>query len=86
VEGEIVTLIFVIGSVHVDVEVAVELVEVLVVQVTAVLVAGVEWQEARPKRATSETQNRRRFTAPLCSPFEIRNTYSFVSILLDPRK
>ena len=54
VEGEIVTLIFVTGSVHVDVEVAVEVVVVLVVQVTAVLVA-VEPQEAKPNRAMSET-------------------------------
>lgn len=37
VEGEIVTLMFVTGSVQVDVEVVAEEVEVLVVQVTAVL-------------------------------------------------
>jgi hypothetical protein len=37
VAGEIVTLIFVSGSVHVDVEVVAEVVEVLVVHATAVL-------------------------------------------------
>ena len=80
VEGEIVTLIFVTGSVHVEVEVVAEVVDVVVVQVTAVLVA-VCLQEARPNRATSKTKNRRRFTAPLCSLFEIPNTYGSVSTL-----
>ena len=37
VAGEIVTLMFVTGSVHVETDVVVEEVEVLVVQVTAVL-------------------------------------------------
>ena len=78
VAGEIVTLIFVTGSVHVEVEVAVEEVEVLVVQVTAVL-AGALWHEAALNTAMSEPKNRRRFTAPLASFFEIPNPYSSVS-------
>jgi len=79
-EGEMVTLIFVTGSVHVDVEVEVELVVVLVVHVTAVLVVA-WWQDAKPKRAMSETKNKRRFTAPLCSLFEIGKRYGSASIL-----
>ena len=82
VEGEMVTLIFVTGSIQVDVDVEVELVVVLVVQVTAVLVVDAEWQEAKPNRAASETRNRRRFTAPLCSPFEIHKTCSSASTLI----
>jgi hypothetical protein len=81
VEGEIVTLIFVTGSVHVDVEVVVEVVEVVVVHVTAVLVAA-EPQETRPKGAMSKIKNRRRFTAPLSSLFEISNIFGSVSILI----
>ena len=68
--GEIVTLMFVTGSVHVDVEVVVEEVEVLVVHVTAVLVAA-EPHEARPKREVNKINSRRRFTAPLSCLFEI---------------
>jgi hypothetical protein len=82
VEGEIVTLMLVTGSVQVDVEVDAELVEVLVVQVTAVLVVVAEPHEAKPIRATREAKNRRRFTAPLCSPFEIRKAYSSASTLI----
>src|ERR1700732_1704514 len=70
VEGEIVTLIFVTGSVQVEVEVVAEVVDVEVVQVTAVLVAAC-LQEARPNKAMSEINSRRRFTAPLCSLFGI---------------
>jgi hypothetical protein len=81
VAGEIVTLIFVTGSVQVEVEVVADVVEVLVVQVTAVL-AGAWWHEARAGRAASKTKNRRRFTAPLCSPFEIPNTYGSASTLI----
>jgi hypothetical protein len=80
VEGEIVTLIFVTGSVQVDSDVIAEVVEVVVVQVTAVLVAAC-LQEARPKRAMSDTINRRRFTAPLCPLLEIPNVYGSVSTL-----
>ncbi len=81
VAGDIVTLIFVTGSVHVDVEVVAEVVEVVVVHVTAVLVA-VEPQEARPNRAVSKTKKSRRFTAPLSSLFEIPGTYGSVSTLI----
>lgn len=83
VAGEIVTLIFVTGSVHVDVEVVVEVVEVVVVHVTAVLVA-VEPQEVRPKTEMppSKTKNRRRFTAPLSSLFEIPDAYASVSTMI----
>ena len=82
VAGAIVTLIPVTGSVHVDVEVVVEVAEVVVVvQVTAVLVAAC-LQEARPKRAMSKTKNERRFTVPLSSLFEIPNSYGSVSTLI----
>jgi hypothetical protein len=81
VAGAIVTLIFVSGSVQVDVEVVVEAVEVEVVHVTAVLVVAC-LQEARPKRAMSKTKNRRRFTVPLSSLFEIPHSYSSVSTLI----
>jgi len=81
VAGEIVTLIFVAGSVHVDVVVAVEVVEVVEVHVTAVL-GALEPQEARPKRAVSKTKNRRCFTAPLYSLFEIPDKYDSVSTLI----
>jgi hypothetical protein len=74
VAGEIVTLMFVTGSVQVEVEVVAEEVVVLVVQVTAVL-AGAAPQEDKPKRAATNARNRRRFTATLCLLFEIPNSY-----------
>jgi hypothetical protein len=76
VAGEIVTLMFVTGSVQVEVEVVAEDVVVLVVQVTAVL-AGAAPQEDKPKRAATNARNRRRFTATLCLLFEIPNSYDF---------
>jgi hypothetical protein len=51
------------------------------VHVTAVLVVAC-LQEARPKRAMSKTMNRRRFTVPLSSLFEIPHSYSSVSTLI----
>ena len=60
VAGEIVTLMFVTGSVQVDVVVVVEEVEVVVVHVTAVLVA-VEPHEARPKREVSRMKQQKAF-------------------------
>jgi hypothetical protein len=68
VAGEIVTLIFVTGSVHVDVEVVAEVVDVVVVHVTAVL-GALYPQEVRPERATpiSKAKNKWRFTAHLSS-------------------
>jgi hypothetical protein len=81
VAGEMVTLIFVTGSVHVDVEVVAEVVEVVVVHVTPVLVAAF-LHEAKPERAMSKTKNRRRFTAPLSSLFEIPNAYGSASTLI----
>jgi hypothetical protein len=81
VAGEIVTLIFVTGSVQVEMEVVEELVEVVVVQTTAVL-GALYPQELRPKRATSHAMNRRRFTAPPSSPFEICNPYGSASTLI----
>jgi hypothetical protein len=81
VAGEIVTLIFVTGSVQVEVEVVAEVVEVLVVQVTAVLVVA-GWQEARPTNDMSNARSRRRFTAPLSSPFDIPNPCSSASTLI----
>jgi hypothetical protein len=78
-----VTLIPVTGSVHVDVEVVVEVAEVVVVvQVTAVLVAAYFLQEIKLKTAMSGAKYRRRFTAPLSSLFEIPDTYGSVSTLI----
>ena len=71
VAGDIVTLIFVTGSVHVDVEVVVELVAVVVVQVTAVLLVVAWWQDTSPKRPVNKIRNRKRFTAALSSQLEI---------------
>jgi hypothetical protein len=71
VAGEIVTLIFVTGSVHVDVEVVDDEVEDVVVQVTAVL-AGAAPQEVRLNAATSKiARTMKRFTAPLSPLFQI---------------
>jgi hypothetical protein len=64
VEGEIVTLIFVTGSVQVDVVVLVELVAVVVVHTIAVL-AGAAPQEVRVKRAMSTIKNTRWFAASI---------------------
>lgn len=75
-----VMLIFITGSVHVDVEVELEAAEV-VVHVIAVL-GALYPQEFRPKRATSQAKNRRRFTAPLSLLFEIYNPYGFASTLI----
>jgi hypothetical protein len=69
VAGEIVTLIFVTGSVHVDVELVLEEVEVVVVQVMAVL-AGAAPQEFRPRSAATASNGRKRFTAPRPSLLE----------------
>ena len=52
VAGAIVTLIFVAGSVQVDIDVVVEVVEVVVVQVTAVLGAVYLLHEIKLKTAT----------------------------------
>jgi hypothetical protein len=82
VAGEIVTLIFVTGSVHVDVEVVAEVVEVVVVQVTAVLVAAFFLHEIKLKIAMSGAKYRRRFTAPLSSLFEIPDAFGSVSTLI----
>ena len=82
VAGAIVTLIPVTGSVHVDVEVVVEAVEVVVVHVTAVLVAAYFLQEIKLKTAMSGAKYRRRFTAPLSSLFEIPDAFGSVSTLI----
>jgi hypothetical protein len=58
-----VTLMFVVGSVQVDVEVVVEVEEVEVLQEMAVL-AGAAPQDAIPSAPTSRRKRRRRFTAP----------------------
>jgi hypothetical protein len=72
---------FVTGSVHVEVAVDVEEVDVVVVQVIAVLAGGAP-QEVRPKKAMTATKNRRRFTEPLSSLFEIPETCSSASTLI----
>ena len=76
-----VTLMPVTGSVQVDEEVLLEVLEVLVMHVTAVL-AGVEPQESRPNRPTIKTKKSRHFIAPLDSLFEIPGIYGCVSILI----
>ena len=60
VAGAIVTLIFVTGSVQVDIEDVVEEVEVVVVQVIAVLGAADLWQEVKPKRATQMDKTKKK--------------------------
>jgi len=81
VAGDIVTLIFVTGSVHVDVEVVAEVVEVVVVHVTAVL-AGAAPHDVRPKKAMSKTKNKRQFTAPLSSLVEHPDKYGSVLTII----
>jgi hypothetical protein len=71
VAGEIVTLMFVTGSVHVEMDVVVEEVDVEVVQTTAVLGAADPPHEAMPKTAQTKIKGRRRFIAPLRLFFEI---------------
>jgi hypothetical protein len=82
VAGAIETLMFVTGSVHVDIEVLVEVVEVVVVQVTAVLAAVYFLQEAKLRKAMSDAKYRRGFNAPLSSLFQIPNIYDSVSTLI----
>jgi len=80
VAGEIVMLIFVTGSVQVEVEDEVE-VPLVVVHVMAVLGAAALWQEVSAARATSGTRNGRSFTAMLASRFEIAGASGFASFL-----
>src|SRR6266851_9967695 len=60
VAGAIETLIFATGSVHVDIEVLEEEVEVVVVQVIAVLGATYFLHEAKQRKAMSGAKYRRR--------------------------
>ena len=85
VAGEMVTLMLVVGSVHVEVEVEEELVDVEVVQVTAVLAVLAWWQEDRAKRTRTNGNKNGRLTAPLSWPFEIASTYSCVSARIPKR-
>jgi hypothetical protein len=55
----------VVGSVQEEEEALVAVVEVVVVQVTAVLGAVYLWHDARANTPTSTTKNGKRFTAPL---------------------
>jgi hypothetical protein len=71
VAGEIVTLMFVTGSVHVEMDVVVEEVDVEVVQTTAVLGGADPPHEARPNMAQTNIKGRRRFIAPRRLFFEI---------------
>jgi hypothetical protein len=88
VAGEIVTLMFVVGSVQVDVELVLVVLAVGVVQVIAVL-AGAAPQEVSARPATTASvgassapsNRRRRFTAPLLPLIEIRKARRPVSIL-----
>ena len=82
--GEIVTLILVAESVQVSVELEAEVLALVLVQVMVVVV-GAWLQEASPTRVIKETNNARRFTAPLSSPFQISKSIASVSILV-PKK
>lgn len=82
VAGEIVTLILVTGSVHVDVEVVAELVEVEVVHVTAVLGAAYLLHDGKLRRAISGAKYRKCFTAPRSLRYEIQNACGSVSALI----
>jgi len=62
------------GSVHVDVEVVVDEVEVVVVHVTAVL-AGLAPQEDSPQTAASTARKRTPFTARPAMLFEFPDRY-----------
>jgi hypothetical protein len=55
------------------VELLLAVVEVETVQVTAVLTGAAPPQDARPQRAMNNPKNKRCFTAPLSSLFEIPN-------------
>jgi hypothetical protein len=82
VAGEIVTLIPVVASVHEEFDVAVDEVEVVVVQVTAG-VAAVPPHEAKPSNATNKIIRKgRRLTAPPFSLFDMPNPYGSGSTLL----
>jgi hypothetical protein len=58
-----VTLMLVTGSVQVEIEALLELLDEVVVQVMAVL-AGAAPQEFRPRSAATASNSRKRFTAP----------------------
>jgi hypothetical protein len=79
--GEIVMLMFVTGSVQVEVELLLEPVDVFVEHVIAVL-AGAAPQEVRPKSAVNKAMNKRYFTAHLFSTFEIPDPCDSASILV----
>ena len=80
VAGEIVTLMLVTGSVHVEVEVELDEPEVLVEQVTAVL-AGAAPHEASPRTAASKANARSVFTPPRSFQWEIPDTCRSVATL-----
>jgi hypothetical protein len=82
VAGEIVTLIFVTGSVHVDVEVVAEEVEVDVVHVTAVLGAAYLLHEGKLRMAMRGAKYRKRLTAPRSSRYEFQNACGSISTLI----
>jgi hypothetical protein len=65
VTGEIAMLMPVVGSVHEEEEALVAVVEVVVVQVIAVLGAVYLWHDARANTPTSNAKNGKRLTAPL---------------------
>jgi len=65
VVGEIEMLIPVVGSVHVEKEVVVDVPEVVVVHVMAVLGGAALWHETRPMAPMSIAKVGRRLTAPL---------------------
>jgi hypothetical protein len=64
VAGEMVTEIFVVGSMHETDEEALEVVAAVVVHVTAVLVEAALLQEAKPNRPAINANRKIRFTAP----------------------
>ena len=64
-------LIPVTGSVHVEEEALDDVVDVVVVQVMAVVAGAVWWHETKPNAPINRTKTGRRFTAPLSSTLRI---------------
>jgi hypothetical protein len=72
----------VVGSVHEEEEALVDVVEVVVVQVMAVLGAVYLWHETRANTPISNAQNGKRLTAPLSltSRMPIRSSLIAISL------
>ena len=80
--GEIAIVIPVVGSVHEEEEVVVDVVEVVVVHVMAVLAGAAWWQETRANTLTNMAKIGRRLTTPLPLTFHMPIYCGSVSTLL----